>query len=118
MNNLIVLSDSFSPLNCFLSSSPLGDSPPTFSTSLQVPDVTVTDAQKNYKKSLEKGILKILSKMGISLLQCYHGAQVWDEWLNGRDFVKAPLDDSRAHVQLAFWICHHFAFFSTCRTQP
>ena len=27
-------------------------------------------------QALEKGILKILSKMGISLLSCYHGAQV------------------------------------------
>ena len=35
----------------------------------------MVDAQKNLKKSLEKGIMKILSKMGISLLQCYHGAQ-------------------------------------------
>lgn len=43
---------------------------------LQVPDISVADAQKNLKKSLEKGILKILSKMGISLLSCYHGAQV------------------------------------------
>lgn len=42
----------------------------------KVPDVTVEQAQKNFKKSVEKGILKILSKMGISLLQCYHGAQV------------------------------------------
>lgn len=42
----------------------------------QVPDISVKDSQKNLKKSLEKGILKILSKMGISLLGCYHGAQV------------------------------------------
>ncbi len=35
-------------------------------------------AQKNYKKALEKGILKILSKMGISLLSCYHGAQIFE----------------------------------------
>ncbi len=42
----------------------------------QVPDVTAETATSNYKKALEKGILKILSKMGISLLSCYHGAQV------------------------------------------
>jgi Glutamate synthase central domain len=42
----------------------------------KVADVTIVDAQINYKKALEKGILKILSKMGISLLSCYHGAQV------------------------------------------
>lgn len=42
----------------------------------KVPDVTAETATINYKKALEKGILKILSKMGISLLSCYHGAQV------------------------------------------
>lgn len=29
----------------------------------KVPDVTIVDAQKNYKKALEKGVLKILSKV-------------------------------------------------------
>jgi len=49
----------------------------------QVPNISVVDAQKNLKKSLEKGIMKILSKMGISLLQCYHGAQVSGEHASG-----------------------------------
>ncbi|MCM8793928.1 MAG: glutamate synthase large subunit, partial [Candidatus Omnitrophica bacterium] len=35
-------------------------------------------AQKNYLKALEKGILKILSKMGISTLQSYRGAQIFE----------------------------------------
>ena len=39
----------------------------------QVPEVSIRDAQKNVKKVLEKGILKILSKMGISLLQVWVG---------------------------------------------
>eukprot|EP00882_Tetradesmus_deserticola_P001840 GHRQ01001973.1.p1 GENE.GHRQ01001973.1~~GHRQ01001973.1.p1 ORF type:complete len:1051 (+),score=503.61 GHRQ01001973.1:46-3198(+) len=46
----------------------------------KVPDISVGDAQKNLKKSLEKGILKILSKMGISLLGCYHGAQIFEAY--------------------------------------
>ncbi|MDP2929006.1 MAG: glutamate synthase large subunit, partial [Candidatus Omnitrophota bacterium] len=36
------------------------------------------DAQNNYIKALEKGILKILSKMGISTLQGYRGAQIFE----------------------------------------
>ena len=32
----------------------------------------------NYIKALEKGLLKILSKMGISTLQSYCGAQTWE----------------------------------------
>jgi len=34
----------------------------------KVPDVTIVDAQKNYKKALEKGVLKILSKVHMLLL--------------------------------------------------
>ncbi|MBI4974232.1 MAG: glutamate synthase large subunit, partial [Candidatus Omnitrophica bacterium] len=35
-------------------------------------------AQKNYIKALDKGILKILSKMGISTLQSYRAAQIFE----------------------------------------
>ncbi len=35
-------------------------------------------AQDNYIKALEKGILKVLSKMGISTLQSYRGAQIFE----------------------------------------
>ncbi len=41
----------------------------------------VTDpafAQKNYIKAAEKGVLKVMSKMGISTLQSYHGAQIFE----------------------------------------
>lgn len=33
---------------------------------------------KNYRKAVDKGILKILSKMGISTLQSYRGAQIFE----------------------------------------
>ncbi|HEY9606035.1 MAG TPA: glutamate synthase-related protein, partial [Allocoleopsis sp.] len=36
------------------------------------------EAQKNYRKAVEAGLLKILSKMGISLLSSYHGAQIFE----------------------------------------
>jgi len=35
-------------------------------------------AQENYIKAVDKGILKILSKMGISTLQGYRGAQIFE----------------------------------------
>lgn len=53
-----------------------------------MPDLSVKDAQKNLKKSIEKGILKIMSKMGISLLQCYHGAQIFEAYGLGKDVVE------------------------------
>ncbi len=35
-------------------------------------------AMKNYRSSLEKGVLKIMSKMGISTLPSYQGAQIFE----------------------------------------
>lgn len=36
------------------------------------------EAKHNYIKAVEKGILKVLSKMGISTLQSYRGAQIFE----------------------------------------
>ncbi len=42
------------------------------------PGVDFPKALKNYKKSVNKGLLKVFSKMGISTLQSYRGAQVFE----------------------------------------
>lgn len=39
---------------------------------------TVAKAQQNYREAVENGLLKILSKMGISLLTSYSGAQIFE----------------------------------------
>jgi len=36
------------------------------------------DARQNYIKSINKGLMKILSKYGISTLRSYHGAQIFE----------------------------------------
>ena len=36
------------------------------------------EARKNYIKSIDKGLLKVFSKMGISTLRSYHGAQIFE----------------------------------------
>ncbi|QZE13733.1 glutamate synthase large subunit [Halosquirtibacter laminarini] len=36
------------------------------------------EARKNYIKSIDAGLLKVLSKMGISTLRSYHGAQLFE----------------------------------------
>ncbi len=41
-------------------------------------EVDFSTALKNYKKAINKGLLKIFSKMGISTLQSYRGAQVFE----------------------------------------
>ncbi|MGJ8677814.1 MAG: glutamate synthase large subunit [Akkermansiaceae bacterium] len=40
--------------------------------------ITEIKAMKNYRKALEKGLLKIMSKMGISVLNSYQGAQIFE----------------------------------------
>ena len=42
------------------------------------PQVTFEKALLNFKKSINKGLLKTFSKMGISTLQSYRGAQVFE----------------------------------------
>ena len=41
-------------------------------------DMTPQKAMGNYRKALEKGLLKIMSKMGISVLNSYQGAQIFE----------------------------------------
>ena len=44
----------------------------------KVVKLSVEQAQDNYRIAIEAGLLKILSKMGISLLTSYHGAQIFE----------------------------------------
>src|SRR5436309_5226323 len=41
-------------------------------------DVDVAAAVKNYMKAVDKGVLKVMTKMGISTLQSYRGAQIFE----------------------------------------
>jgi glutamate synthase (ferredoxin) len=43
-----------------------------------LPNISAGKAIENYRKAVDKGLLKILSKMGISLLTSYHGAQIFE----------------------------------------
>ena len=52
-----------------------------------LPGVTHQQAVKNYIKALNKGILKVMSKMGISTLQSYCGAQIFEAVGLNRPFV-------------------------------
>lgn len=56
------------------------------------------DTQRNYKKALEKGVLKILSKMGISLLSCYHGAQIFEIYGLGQEIVDLAFRGSVSRI--------------------
>ncbi len=53
----------------------------------KVPKITVTEAQAKYRTAVENGLLKIMSKMGISLLSSYQGAQIFEAIGIGGDLL-------------------------------
>lgn len=52
-------------------------------------DISEGKAMTNYRKALEKGLLKIMSKMGISVLNSYQGAQIFEAIGIGKDVMDA-----------------------------
>lgn len=48
---------------------------------------SLSAVQANFRKAIEDGLLKILSKMGISLLSSYHGAQIFEAIGIGADLL-------------------------------
>ncbi|NJO49407.1 MAG: glutamate synthase subunit alpha, partial [Leptolyngbyaceae cyanobacterium RM2_2_4] len=49
--------------------------------------ISISAAQSNYRKAIEGGLLKILSKMGISLLSSYQGGQIFEAIGIGSDLL-------------------------------
>ena len=84
----------------------------------RVPQMTVVTAQIQYRKAVEAGLLKILSKMGISLLSSYHGAQIFEAIGLGEEVVNLSFNGTTSRLggmnlsDLAKEICafHHRAF--------
>ncbi|NEQ37413.1 MAG: glutamate synthase subunit alpha [Okeania sp. SIO3I5] len=54
----------------------------------KITKITIEEAQKHYRKAVEAGLLKILSKMGISLLSSYQGAQIFEAIGIGGDLLE------------------------------
>ncbi|WP_445635741.1 glutamate synthase large subunit [Nostoc sp. DSM 114161] len=53
----------------------------------KIASITLKQALGNYRKAVESGLLKILSKMGISLLSSYQAAQIFEAIGIGRDLI-------------------------------
>jgi len=54
----------------------------------KLPVTTLNGAQDNFRKAVEAGLLKILSKMGISLITSYQGAQIFEAIGIGPDLLE------------------------------
>jgi len=53
-----------------------------------IENISIEKAHENYMHALSQGLLKILSKMGISTIQSYHGAQIFDAVGLSSDFLE------------------------------
>jgi glutamate synthase (ferredoxin) len=58
-----------------------------FMTRGKIATLTLNQAAENYRKAIESGLLKILSKMGISLLSSYQAAQIFEAIGIGGDLL-------------------------------
>ncbi|MGK7925655.1 MAG: glutamate synthase-related protein [Spirulina sp.] len=64
----------------------------------KIPQMTVETAQIQYRKAVEAGLLKILSKMGISLLSSYHGAQIFEAIGLGEEVVNTSFNGTTSRL--------------------
>ena len=62
-------------------------------------DLSLKDAQTRYIKAVDKGILKVMSKMGISTYQSYCGAQIFDAVGLQSDFVEAYFTGTHTQIE-------------------
>ncbi len=62
-------------------------------------EVTVEEAVKRFIKASDKGILKVMSKMGISTYQSYCGAQIFDAVGLRSDFVAKYFTGTNSQVE-------------------
>ena len=61
-------------------------------------DLTPEAGMANYRKALEKGLLKIMSKMGISVLNSYQGAQIFEALGVGSDVVDYAFTGAHSRI--------------------
>lgn len=66
---------------------------------LKYPELTPRDVEKNYIKAVGKGILKVMSKMGISTYQSYCGAQIFDAVGLSSKFVDAYFTGTSTSIE-------------------
>jgi len=63
------------------------------------PGLELDDAIENYRKALKKGILKVMSKMGISTVQSYQGAQIFEAVGLNRSVVENYFEGTTSQIE-------------------
>ncbi len=62
------------------------------------PGIDHADAVYRYRKAIKKGVVKVMSKMGISTLQSYRGAQIFEAVGLSEDFVGRYFDKTASRI--------------------
>ena len=62
-------------------------------------DIPADKLEKNYIKAVGKGLLKVASKMGISTLQSYRGAQIFEAIGLNREFIDEYFTRTASRIQ-------------------
>ncbi len=81
-------------INPYLAFETLEDMLPTLEE-----QITAYEAVKRYIKAIDKGLLKVMSKMGISTYQSYCGAQIFDAVGLSSDFVKKYFTGTATQIE-------------------
>ena len=61
-------------------------------------DLTVEEAQENYIHAAVSGLLKVMSKMGISTVRSYHGAQIFEAIGLNTDFIRRYFPNTATRI--------------------
>lgn len=61
-------------------------------------ETTLVEAQENYRTAVENGLLKILSKIGISLLTSYSGAQIFEAIGLGEEVINRSFKGTTSRI--------------------
>ena len=64
----------------------------------KIKQASLEKAQENYRVSVENGLLKILSKMGISLLSSYSGAQIFEALGIGEEVINRSFKGTTSRI--------------------
>ncbi len=63
------------------------------------PELSVADANENFAKAIRKGMLKVMSKMGISTVRSYHGAQIFEAIGLARDVIDQYFTGTTSQIE-------------------
>ena len=62
------------------------------------PTIDYRQAEANYVKAIDKGLLKVLSKLGISTLRSYHGAQTFEALGLSREVISNHFTGTESRI--------------------